>query len=290
MKSEVIVKFYKPDKTTFTIRQRGDWRFYKNGLTGFGVADGELAYVDNVMGDGGEIKNVRLSRIDRTVKTAYMLRDNNAEARREFMRFFTPRLTYKVYLTYMGVTRWAEGTLYKLQLSENLDDTALMGATMTFAFANPLWKSVDDFGKDIAAVTEKWGFPWLCDISSAGNPVGVYNFDRRVNLFNDGDVISYPRVYITAKGYCENPIFTINSNSIKINDILAEGDEITMDLGALPPRIEKNGVNFFGHADKSSEFTKMFLELGDNVISFDADNGSDNIAVTVYFNKMYTVI
>ena len=286
--SEVIIKFYKPDGSMFTIRQNGDWRFLKEGLAGFGLADGDLSYVDNVMGDGGEIKNVRLTRVDRTVSAVYMLRENNAQARRDFTRFFTPRLTYKVYLTYMGETRWAEGTLYKLQMSEKLDDSLLLTATMTFAFANPLWKSVDDFGKDIAAVTEKWGFPWLS--TSSGVPVGVYNFSRTVNLFNDGDVPAYPKVIIFAKGYCENPMFIVNGATVKINDIMAENDEITMDLGALPPRIEKNGVNYFGHADKSSEFTKMYLDLGDNEISFDATNGSDNIAVTVYFNKMYTVI
>ncbi len=288
MINEVIIKFYKPDNTSFTIRQNGDWRFLKNGLSGFGLADGDLTYVDNVMGDGGEIKNVRLTRIDRTVSAVYMLRDLNATARRDFTKFFTPRLTYKVYLTYMGVTRWAEGTLYKLQMSENLDDERLLTATMTFAFANPLWKSVDDFGKDIAAVTEKWGFPWLC--TSAGVPVGVYNFDRAVNLFNDGDVVAYPKVIIQAKGYVENPMFFVNTARVKINDIMAENDEIEMDLGALPPTIRKNGINYFGHADKSSEFTKMYLNLGDNVVSFDADNGSDNLAVTVFYNKMYTVI
>lgn len=290
MKDEVIIKFTKPDKTSFTIRQNGDWRFLKNGLSGFGLANGQLSYVDNVMGDGGEIKNVRFTRVDRTISTTYMLRDYNANARKTFTKFFTPRTTYKIYLTYMGETRWADGTLYKLQMSENLDDDLLLTATMTFAFANPLWKSVDDFGKDIASVTEKWAFPWLCDISSEGNPVGVFNFDRMINMFNDGDVPSYPKVIILAKGYCENPIFIINDAYVKINDIMQENDEIELDLGALPPTIRKNGVNYFGHADKSSEFTKMYLDLGNNVVSFDADNGSDNIAVTVYYNKMYMVI
>ena len=288
--SEVIIKFVKSDKSTFTIRQEGDWRFLKNGLVGFGLANTQLSYVDNVMGDGGEIKNVRLTRVDRTVSTAYMLREYNEQARREFTKFFTPRNTYKVFLTYMNETRWAEGTLYKLQMSERLEDDHLLTATMTFAFANPLWKSIDDFGKDIAEVTERWGFPWMCDINKGGNPVGVYNFDRTINLFNDGDVPSYPKVIILAKDYCENPIFKINDAQVKINDIMQEGDEIELDLGALPPTIRKNGVNFFGHADKSSEFTKMYLDLGDNVVSFDADNGSDNIAVTVFYNKMYMVI
>lgn len=289
MINEVVIKFVKPDNTNFIIRQNGNWRFLKDGLSGFGLADGQLSYVDNVMGDGGEIKNIRLTRIDRTIKAVYMLRDYNANARREFTKFFTPRITYKVYLTYMGVTRWAEGTLYKLQMSEKLDDELLLSATMTFAFANPLWKSVDDFGQDIAAITPNFGFPWMVEVDNP-IPVGVFNFAREVNLYNDGDVFSYPRVIILAKGYVENPKIIINDAFVKINDVLAENDEIIMDFGALPPTVKKNGVNAFGKADKKSQFTKMYLDIGDNVVSFDADNGSDNLAVTVYYNKMYTVI
>lgn len=289
MKDEVIIKFYKPDNSSFTIRQNGNWRFIKNGLSGFGLADGQLSYVDNVMGDGGEIKNVRLTQIDRTIKTVYMLRDYNSSARRDFTKFFTPRITYKIYLTYMGITRWAEGTLYKLQMSENLDDELLLNATMTFAFANPLWKSVDDFGQDIASITARFGFPWMVEIDNP-IPVGVYNFSREVHLYNDGDVFSYPRVIILAKDYVENPKIIINDAYVKINDIMNENDEIVMDFEALPPTVKKNGVNAFGKADKKSQFKSMYLNLGDNVVSFDADNGSDNMAVTVYYNKMYTVI
>lgn len=289
MINEVIIKFVKPDNTSFTIRQNGNWRFLKDGLSGFGLADGQLSYVDNVMGDGGEIKNIRLTRIDRTIKAVYMLRDYNANARRDFTKFFTPRITYKIYLTYMGVTRWAEGTLYKLQMSEKLDDTLLLSAVMTFAFANPLWRSVDDFGQDIAAITPQFGFPWMVEVDNS-IPVGVFNFAREVNLYNDGDVYAYPRVIILAKGYVENPKIIINDAFVKINDILADNDEIIMDFGALPPTVKKNGVNIFGKADKKSQFTLMYLDLGDNVVSFDADNGSDNLAVTIYYNKMYTVI
>ena len=289
MKREVILKFENEKGLSFKIHSNGMWRFAKNGLSGFGLANGQLSFVDNVMGDGGEIKNVRLTRVDRTVKAVYMDRMNNAQARSEFLKFFTLRKKYKVFISYMDREFWAEGVLYKLQGSENLDDTDLMGMTMTFAFANPLWKSIDDFGKDIASIMPTCGFPWLCPLDGSV-AVGVFNFEREVTLSNDGDVDVYPRVIITASGYCLNPVFKINDAQVKINDTMADGDVIVMDLGALPPRIEKNGVNYFGHADKKSEFTKMFLVIGNNTISFDAENGSDNISVTVFYNKMYTVV
>jgi len=289
MNKEVTLRFENEKGLSFTIHSNGMWRFAKNGLSGFGLANGQLSFIDNVMGDGGEIKNVRLTRVDRTIKTVYMDRQNNANARDEFLRFFTFRKTYKIYVSYMNREFWAEGVLYKLQGSEHLDDTDLMGVQMTFAFANPLWKSIDNFGKDIASIFPTHGFPWMCPVD--GNvAVGVFNFEQEVTLENDGDVDVYPHVVITANGYCQNPIFKINDAQIKINDIMQEGDVIDIDLGALPPRIEKNGVNFFGHADKNSEFTKMYLAIGNNTIGFDADNGSDNISVTVYYNKMYVVV
>lgn len=289
MNKEVVLKFYKSNGLCFEIKSGGMWRFAKNGLSGFGIANGQISYVDNVMGDGGEIKNVRLTRVDRTIKAVYMDRQNNANARDEFLHFFTFGLTYKVYISYMNRELWAEGVLSKMMMSEHLDDTDLMGVTMTFTFANPLWKSTNDFGRDIASVQSGVGFPWMCKVGGSV-AIGTFNFEHEIKIYNNGDVKIYPRVIIRANGYCQNPIFQINDAQVKIIDEMANGDEIVLDLGALPPRIEKNGVNFFGHADKQSEFTKMYLDLGDNTISFDADNGSDKISVTVYYNKMYVVV
>ena len=289
MVNNTVVRFVKDNGSEFVIQRDTDWRFLKNGLINIGTADGQLTYADNVMGDGGKIQNVRLTRVDRTIQAAYLKRDNNGTARQEFAKFFVPKTTYKIYVSYMGVTRWAEGTLYRMQLSENLDDEDLLTATVTFAFANPFWKSVDNFGHNIAEVVPMKAFPYLCKVGSEV-PTGAFLFDRQVHLHNEGDINIYPDIIIRASDSCTNPIFYINDAFIKINDIMSSGDEITLNLGAMPPRIEKNGQNYFGHVDKSSQLTLCYLKQGDNIVSFNADDGASSLAVTVYYNKMYMVI
>lgn len=95
-------------------------------------------------------------------------------------------MTYKVYLTYMGRTRWAEGRIEKFNLSTG-NIHRRMKLTITVLFADPYLKSFEDFGKDIASVSGGAGFPYLCRVN-VGQPTGIFNFSQIVNLSNDGDV------------------------------------------------------------------------------------------------------
>lgn len=288
--NNVVLKFVKENGEEFYIGSNYDWRFTKNGgLSGFGLANGDLSYTDNVMADGGQINRIRYKKVDRTVNCVYINPAYNKEVRNQFLSFFTPRTMYKVYLTYMGNTRWARGVLYKMQASEDTDEGNLMKFKMTFAFASPFWMSVDDFGKDIAAVTGTAGFPYLCQ-ADVGCPTGIFNFAQEVHLTNNGDVETYPKVYIIAKDDVTNPVININDGFVRIIDELVADDEIEIDFTAIPPTVKKNGVNAFGKCDRESDFFAMVLKLGDNVVSFDADNGSDEMIVTIYYNKLYTVV
>ena len=71
---------------------------------------------------------------------------------------------------------------------------------------------------------------------------------------------------------------------------MQRGDAIDMDFVSQPPRITKNGANYVGHCDRTSSFTEMILKRGDNTIQYDADNGSNHMNVTVYYNKQYGAI
>ena len=287
--SNVLLKFYKPNGESFSIGSNLDWRFTKKkGLSGFGSINGTVSFTDNVNADGGDVNRIRFSKIDRTVKCTYLYWRNNPQARRQFLSFFTPRVVYRVYLTYMGVTRWAPAQLYKLQASEDTEEENMMVFQMTFVFPSPYWNSVDDFGKNIAAVTGA-GFPYLSRIG-VGQPTGVFNFNRQVTLENDGDVDSNPKIYITANDDVVNPIVRIGDGWIKVIDEMQDKDEIEIDTTAIPPTVKKNGVNCLGKCDRRSNFLDMVIKRGDNTVSFDADNGSNHMSVVIYYNKLYAVI
>jgi hypothetical protein len=69
-----------------------------------------------------------------------------------------------------------------------------------------------------------------------------------------------------------------------------QGDELVMNFSDIPSTIKLNGVNVIGRCDRTSTFDNMNIERGTNVVSYDADNGSDKMEVYVSFNKQYTMI
>ena len=283
------ITFVRDDGTRFIVGDNQSWRFLKgNGLDGFADFTGAVSQVENYSTDGGRIENVRLSLKDRTIGIAYTDIGNNRIARDTFKKFFVYNMPYNVYVTYMGVTRWARGRLYKMKMSDNVEDW-LQTAIMTFRFENPYWLSPDNYGKDIAAVTPMLAFPHLCAVD-VGITGGVFEFESEVTIYNDGDANTYPIITVKATGAVENPLITINDATTKIIDTLALGDEIVFNFESLPPTIKKNGSNALGLVDRTSNFDDMYFALGENTISFGADNGDNNMSVSVKFYKKYALI
>lgn len=71
---------------------------------------------------------------------------------------------------------------------------------------------------------------------------------------------------------------------------MVEDDVIIMDFAANPPTVKKNGVNCIGKCDRTSEFDEMGLVIGDSTLSYTADNGSNNLSVSIYYNKLYAAM
>lgn len=291
MDKEVKIRILRDDGREFNI-DGTDWKIPSNGLDGFGSFENDIKTVDNAVGDGGIITSTRLSQKDRTITAKSVNPYLNSVLRYEADSFFNSKASYKVYITYMGVTRWAEGTVYKYSLpTANIHRT--MNLTVTFLFANPYLKSYEDFGEDIASITGMIAFPYLCCVSNNmpnGITGGVYNFARQVILSNDGSVETYCRAVFVARGDVTNPKLIIGTDFVRVIDIMRAGDVIEIDFVKNPPTVKKNGANIIGKCDRKSSFDTMVLKKGDTEIQFDADEGTNLLAVSIYFNKLYEVI
>lgn len=285
--AKVLVRLVRSDGREFTINDN-HWKIPSKGLDGFGSFDNDISIVDNAIGDGGVVTSHRVSQKDRTI-TAISRNVHMAEILRdEVTSFFNPKMTYKVYLTYMGRTRWAEGRIEKFRLSTG-NIYQPMELTVTLLFADPYLKSYEDFGKDVASITALAGFPYLCTVER-GSPTGVFNFASTVNLSNDGDVEAYCKVVLTANGEVTNPKIIINGHYVRMLDVMSAGDVIIMDFAANPPTVRKNGVNYVGRCDRTSEFDLMGLPVGESTLQYDADNGTNLLSVSVYYNKLYSAM
>lgn len=285
MDTKVTVRIVRSDKKEFTI-DGTDWRIpSEDGLDGFGSFENDIVTVENAVGDGDMITSSRIAKKDRTITAKSRNPLLNDVLRREAVSFFNSKMTFRIYLTCMGVTRWCEGEVYKFQLPHgNVHRT--MTLTVTFLCPDPFLRSYENFGKNIAAVVPMAGFPYLCK-SDRGITAGRFNFAKMVVLENDGDVQTYCQAVFQAKGNVVNPVLSMGDAYVKVIDTMVEGDVIIMDFTANPPTIRKNGANYIGHCDRTSKFDEMLLNVGDTEISFDADDGSNLLDVSIYYNKLY---
>lgn len=285
MGTRVSLKFIRSDKKEFVI-DGTDWKIPSDsGLSGIGMFENDITVVDNATGDGGLITSDRIAQKDRTITAISVNPNLNNVLRREAVSFFNSKFVYKVYVTYMGLTRWFEGKIYKFNLP-NGNIYRRMTLSVTFLCPNPFLKSYEDFGKNIASVVPMAGFPYLCR-KGIGVTAGRFNFAKMVVLENDGDVETYCKAVFKAKGAVKNPKLSIKSSYVRVIDTMKEGDVIIMDFTKSPPTIEKNGFNYIGHCDRASAFDEMILHVGDTEISFDADDGSNQLEVSIYYNKLY---
>lgn len=232
---------------------------------------------------------------DRTIKAISRNIYMNDVLRAEARSFFSPKYTYSVYFTYMGTCRWFEGKIRKFVLpTANINKNQEM--TIVFLCPNPYLKSYDNFGKNIASVEGRLAFPYICSTDNnyprimQGITGGRFNFAQRIILENDGDVDAYCKCIFEATGAVTNPKLIINDNYVRVLDVMEEGDTIEMDFTSNPPTVKKNGVNFIGHCDRTSAFDEMALTIGDTEVSFDADNGTNLLRVSIYYNKLYSSI
>lgn len=284
------------DNASFRIGYNSMWGILKDGLVGFGDVDNIVNFVDNSSRDGGFVTSTRLSSKTRSISAMYENPVNNEWNRKEAISFFTVKSKFRVYYTYGDRQVWAEGFIEKLKCNTSTVIKRGLRLDLQIIFPDPFWRSVDDFGEDIAAVKPMVAFPYVSlveyveGINPAGYTGAVFVFQPTVKLNNMGDTITYCRVIMTFKGDVVNPSFHVNGNYIKIIDNMVQGDTIDINMEAIPPTVKKNGVNWLGHCDKTSSFTGMELNKGENTISYTAEDGSDHMTVTVYYNERYEAI
>ncbi len=261
------------------------WRIPSDGLEGWDYVTPDVQTESNVSGDGSYFTSERISERDRTV-TAILTNRNLNEIMRDVVRsFFGVKRTFKVYLTYQGVTRWCEGKLIAYSLpTGNVYD--FLKLTFTILCPQPYLKSVDEFAQNIGGVIPLFEFPFISDIEK-GFEFSEYSFAKEVTFDNKGDVDTYMKIVMESRGDVTNPQIKKDGYFIKILDTMAKGDVIIIDLVSKPQTVTKNGFNIIGRTDRNSSFENMKLEIGTNTVSYTADVGENVLDVTIYRNLLY---
>lgn len=142
-----------------------------------------------------------------------------------------------------------------------------------------------DFGNDIG------NFFFDLEIEEEGKELSIKNNSIVANIFNQGDAESPLKVVFKARSNVKNPsIYNVYTKEfIKINKTMQAGEEITVTTGIGNKRVESyiNGVttNIFNLLDINSSF--MWLDIGDNVIRYDAEELLEQLEVYLYYTNYY---
>lgn len=292
----VIVRVVRDDGQEMSFGTGTGWKIENDGLENWANLPYSVEVSENVTYDGGTVTSKRVESVDRTVSAVLADARQNEVMREKLVRFFNPKRSYEAHLTYQGRTLWCQGEQLAFKC-----DAGNVYQPVTFSWTilcpMPYLLSEDDFGQDIANIEPKFGFPLYSCTSATGAAKGVanargfiwsaYSFARKVELVNDGDVETYCRAIIIANGEVTNPKLINGTKYVRIIDTLHEGDVVEVDFVNRPPTVTKNGENIIHKTDRLSSFVGLKFDVGKNVIQYDADNGSNLMSVSLYYNKRY---
>lgn len=156
-------------------------------------------------------------------------------------------------------------------------------AMIVFSCPDAFFYDIDEIVSSMATWERKFYFPVPYGISPVIH--GMYNNQSVKNIENAGGVEVYPQIEIIANSDVTNPsvINVYTREYMKVLTTLKRGDIIIIDTKRKT--IYKNGLNIFSSRQRGSKFFP--LNIGDNIIQFDADGGKENLEVKFYYNNAY---
>ena len=149
---------------------------------------------------------------------------------------------------------------------------------------NPYFESIDNYGKNIAKVTKQFAFP-LVILEGKGKIMGYKTYNNDVQLLNDGDCETGCEIRIKALSDVSNPKISLNDKFIEVKTKMEFGDELVINTNERKKSITINGQNVIQRINRKSTF--FSLNVGDNVMKYESDEGYQDMEIYVYFYKKY---
>lgn len=294
MIGDVVVRVERSDGQEFVLGD-GDWRIPNDGLENWANLAYTVSSAEIPSRDGAIITSKRVSATDRSIRAILVNSDLKEQLRADAIRFFNPKYTYKCHVTYMGRTRWAEGEQIGFKCSEgNIYQPPELN--WTILCAQPYLKSESDFGRDIAEVQPRLGFPFMSFLPvskgsaegcNVGFVAGQRSFAQQVTIDNQGDVPSLMSFVITTSWRVVNPVVRIDDSFIRLLYTMGEDDVLELDMHSLPPKVKLNGQSATHLIDRRSNLMGLEIDPGKTTIQYDADDGEQYMSVVVYYNELY---
>lgn len=239
------------------------------------------------MGDGANVNNKKIKARNLMPEIKYV--GNNASVERQkIISFFNLHKKGKLTVTVSDITRAIEYEINSLKFNQENINNQLKFLVSLYC-PDPFFKDVVETKEEIAI----WqpSFEFSLEIPEEGIEMGYRESSLIVNVFNEGAVESGMTIKFKALATVENPsLFNVNTREyFKINRTMEAGEVITVTTHFQNKRVQlnKGGVisNAFNWIDLDSAFLQ--LDIGDNLLRYDASLGLSNLEVDIYHSPQY---
>lgn len=180
-----------------------------------------------------------------------------------------------------------EGAPTFLQGFEN-DNYAWLKGLLQFSSGDPYIYEKEAKSVDVALWIPMFEFP--LEIPEEGIEMGQRSQSLIVNVLNDGQQPTGMTIRFRALGTLSNPsLLNVNTyQSLKLNTGMIAGDliEVSTYRGRRTVTLIRNNIrmDIFNSLDFPDNAIFLQLEIGDNLFRYDADDGLDNLEVSMNFN------
>jgi len=216
-------------------------------------------------------------------------RENRQAYRYKLLSIFNPKLDGKLIIDLGSAQRQIDCKVEQAPYFSSNSEQNYQNFSISLLAPNPYWHDINTIKEEVAIWRGAFEFP--LEIVEEGIEMGYREPSLIVNIFNKGDVACGMKILFKALATVVNPsLFNVNTREyFKINKTMQAGEVLTVTTHFQNKRVElnANGVvsNAFNWIDLDSTFLQ--LEVGDNLFRYDADEGLNNLEVSIYYTPQY---
>ncbi len=274
-------------------------------VTGLESSENDISRSDNALVDGETVDGKKIKARPIHIEAAFKTLTDNKENRAAVIKFFNPKYTGVALIENMGISRNIEYELEGWEFVKQINMDSRLKIVVDLICPDPYMLNVDNFGKNMAAISPLFAFPWMMlsermtegkldypaearGLLLGGATMGYRTLHEEATLANDGDVSTGLIIkFIATRGPVKNPkiLNTKTGEYMRVIVDMAKGDVLEVDTNVRHQIIELNGVNYYQHIDRQSE--PFQLEVGDNYLQYSADENYVNLDVNLYYKPKY---
>lgn len=255
-------------------------------ITGLNPPEVNINSSVNTIQDGSTINSARMGNRNLVI---YIALEGNIEVNRiNLYKYFPPKKTVKIYYTNDTRDVYIEGTV---ELIECDFFTQKEIVQISIICPKPYFKNVDILTTSFSDVSSLFEFPF--DIEKEGIEFSAITLNIRKVIINTGDAeTGIIMELFAAGGTVVNPVIydVLRRTQMRLNFTLQQSDMIRINTNAGEKAIEliRNGITTNAMGYMSQDSTWLQLDTGDNVFTYDTEQGGSNLQITFKTTAIYS--